>query len=140
MRTHLSAHEVDAWIIGESTSQLADHVRECPDCAAEVERAAGPLLLFGGAVRAFGQQQMRPMGHWTNARNSGWTGLFRFGMAVAVAAMMLLVAVPVYRHGQNTRQAVQDEALLRQVQSELQKSVPAPMEPLAKLMPSDLYR
>jgi hypothetical protein len=36
--------------------------------------------------------------------------------------------------------ATQDDILLRQVESGLARSVPAPMEPLAKLMSSDVSR
>jgi hypothetical protein len=73
----------------------------------------------------------------------GITAWVRWRFAVLVAALLMVIAVPVYRRNEFRRQAAvtsaavtsaQDEILLRRVESGLARSVPAPMEPLAKLM------
>ena len=85
---------------------------------------------------------------WRITAAPGWG--WRIGLAIAALCLLILVQtlVPVYRHRQATEQAArmtvessaQDELLLRQVEREIARSVPAPMEPLAKLMPNDVSR
>jgi hypothetical protein len=142
---HLSEQQIDDWLIGLHPADVEEHLRSCPACADEVSRVAEPLALFGGAVRSWSEEQARPMRPaWRTAVSPGW--VWRVGLALATLWFMILV--PVYRHRQATQQAAaitidaaaQDEALLRQVEQEIAQSVPAPMEPLAKLMPKDLTR
>lgn len=144
MSEHLSPRQIDEWIVNPSNARPADveeHLQSCQACAAEVARVAEPLALFASAVRNWGEEQMGPVhATWraTPAHRWGW----RVGLAIAT--LWLLIAVPVYRHRQATEQAAltaaQDEMLLRQVEREIAQSVPAPMEPLAKLMPNDFSR
>jgi hypothetical protein len=57
-------------------------------------------------------------------------------MRIALAAAAaLMVAAPVYQHHQHAiEMARQDEVLLEQVQAEVSRSVPEPMQPLEKLV------
>jgi biopolymer transport protein ExbB/TolQ len=57
-------------------------------------------------------------------------------MRVALAAAAaLMVAAPVYlQHQRAIETARQDEALLEQVQTEVSRSAPEPMQPLEKLV------
>ena len=145
MNQHLSPQQIDEWVLNpfdtQRPAEVEEHLRSCPACAGEAARVAEPLTLFSGAVRSWGEEQMGPVRGWARVekRNPGW---WRAGLAVAT--LWLLVAVPVYRHRQQTREAAltaaQDEILLQQVERELSQSVPSPMEPLAKLMPNDLSR
>ena len=58
--------------------------------------------------------------------------------AVVVLMVVILAAVPLYLRDRAQRRAAeiarQDEALLEQVQTEVSRSVPEPMEPLTKLV------
>ena len=140
MNRHLSLQQIDAWIIGERAAEVEGHLRSCRACADEVERVAGPLAMFGGAVRSWGQEQMGPARPWGPVENRNVVRAWVWRVGLAVATLLLLIAAPVYRHRQATREAAQDEILLRQVEREISQSVPAPMEPLAKLMPNDFSR
>jgi len=145
MNQHLSLQQIDEWVIGERKPDVEAHLQACQTCADEVARIGGPLTLFRGAVRNWSEEQMGPVRPWVPAGNRnagfGW-GIRRIGLGFAT--LLLLVAAPVYLHRQVTREAAlaaaQDEMLLRQVQSEISRSVPAPLEPLAKLMPDDFSR
>ena len=141
MNQHLSEQQIDEWLIGQRPAEVEGHLRSCQSCADEVERVAGPLTLFGGAVRSWGEEQMGSARVWRPAGKSSFAW-WRAGLAIAT--LWLVIAVPVYRHRQATQEAAltaaQDEVLLQQVERDLSQSVPAPMEPLAKLMPSDLSR
>lgn len=59
-------------------------------------------------------------------------------IAVVAAMFMVVVAIPVYRHRIAQQRASeiarQDELLLRDVQVELSRSAPEPLEPLNTLM------
>jgi len=144
MKQHLSPEQIDGWIIGERTAEVEDHLQSCSACADEVARVAGPLTLFGSAVRSWGEERMGPM-RVSRMAASAPVGWWRLGLAFA--AILLFIAVPVLRHRAaviaahtEAQTAAQDERLLRQVEQEISQSVPAPMEPLAKLMPNDFTR
>jgi hypothetical protein len=53
---------------------------------------------------------------------------------LVAAAVLVIIAAPVYRREEMKRQSAQDELLLRQVEAGISRSVPAPMEKLARLM------
>ncbi len=147
MSQHLSQQQIDNWVIGERSPDVERHLESCQTCAGEVERIAGLLTLFGGAVRSWGQEQMPPMRVSRVTAVTTGAPLRWWRMGLAIATLLFLTAIPVIRHRQVTRVAViaaqtaaQDEILLRQVQQEISQSVPAPMESLAKLMPNDFSR
>jgi hypothetical protein len=143
---HLSSQQISEWMIGERSPKLAQHLQSCPECAEEVARASAAIGAFGSAVRGWSRQQMAAFQVKPAAEDSQryWnTGMFRWQVATASMAALLLAAIPVYRHQhqapQNTAPAavaasVNDEALLRDVEAAVSRSVPAPMEPLDKLM------
>ena len=146
MNPHLTTQEIAEWIAGQKTAAMEEHLRGCEDCAATVERATEPLALFRTSVRALGDRQMgfarfvlpaeRPV-HPANP--------FRWGLAMATAVALMVAAIPVARHFHLVSPAatpvvvptVSDDALLQQVETEISRSVPSTLEPLAKLMSSD---
>jgi hypothetical protein len=138
---HLSDQEIDGWVIGERSPRVEIHLQSCQDCAVRVAQAAEPLTLFRGAVRSWGEEQMNPL---PAVRLHAPATRWRWQIALAIATLCLLLAVPFFRHRQVTREAAltkaQDELLLQEVEQELSRKVPAPMEPLAKLMTNDLSR
>lgn len=145
MNRHLSPEQIDSWLVGERLPEVEGHLQTCGACADEVARMAEPLAMFGAAVRSWGEEQMGPV-PVPRAASTGLTRWWQMGLAFAM--LLLLIAAPVYRHRQVTREAAemaartaaQDEILLRQVEQEISRSVPAPLEPMAKLIPSDLSR
>jgi hypothetical protein len=46
MNSHLSEEQIAEWIAGEKGGEVGRHVRECPECAAQVERTGKAFLLF----------------------------------------------------------------------------------------------
>jgi hypothetical protein len=135
MSGHLSSVEISEWLAGIRASRSERHLAECAGCAAEMERASEPLARFGAATRAWcaAETPVPRLGSVASAvsRRRRFTTM-RVALAVAVA---LLVAAPVYRQHQHTIEtARQDEALLEQVQTEISRSAPEPMQPLEKLV------
>ncbi len=141
MTGHLSARQVDEWLIGERPAEVAAHLAQCPHCAAELQQTSEPLALFGSAVRNWSEQiPARPIRIGADRVGFHWRA------AMACAALLTILAVPAYRYRAivpPTAQpvaAVTDEVLLQQVANGISRSVPAPMEPLAQLMSNDLNR
>jgi hypothetical protein len=150
MNQHLSSRQISSWLMGERTPQAEEHVRGCEQCRAEVARAEAALGLFRDSVRGYAGQTIglyrSPSARaWQTARNDDLPHkrlrLWPAGLAWA-AAILTIVAVPLYRgvHQQRAPQAeavAADALLLEQVDAELSRTVPQPMEPLMKLVSWD---
>jgi hypothetical protein len=143
MSQHLSARQISQWTIGERTPQQEQHVRECPECAAELARLEAALGLFRGSVRHWSGRQSRAeppaIASILPARPSSRIQPMRW--ALVAAALLVLAAVPIYRNVQDRQRQAEiaraDALLLEQVDAEVSRVVPRPMEPLAKLVSWD---
>ena len=143
MSRHLSSREVSQWMIGERTPQQEQHVRQCSQCGAELTRLEASLALFRGSVRNWsdGQSRAEPpaMGSILPVRRGSWAQPLRW--ALVAAALLVLAAVPIYRNVQDRQRQAEiaraDALLLEQVDAEVSRAVPRPMEPLAKLVSCD---
>jgi len=135
MSGHLSSVEISEWLAGIRGPEAERHLANCAGCAAELERAGMPLARFGAGARAWcgaATPAARPELLAPLARRRQRIAGMRVALAAAAA---LLVATPVYyRHQRALETARQDEALLEQVQSDLSRSAPEPMQPLEKLV------
>ena len=142
MSRHLSSREVSQWMIGERTPQQEQHVRQCPECGAEVARMEAALALFRGSVRHWsdGQSRAEPPAVGSILRARGSRAL-PMRWALAAVALLVLAAVPVYRNVQDRQRQAEDARadalLLEQVDAEVSRAVPRPMEPLVKLVSWD---
>jgi hypothetical protein len=142
MSQHLSSQQISRWMIGERTPQEEQHARECPECGAELARLEAALALFRGSVRHWSDGQSRAVppgaGRIALARRSR-TQPIRW--ASVAAALLVLAAVPVYRNVQEKQRQAEiaraDALLLEQVDAEVSRAVPRPMEPLVKLVSWD---
>src|SRR5438105_3325539 len=94
MSNHLSEDQVSRCVIGLSSREEQQHVRDCVECSADVDRFREALLLFGAAVRDRADRQV--VSAAPRRRNQP-----RWGWAIAaVAGIVLIVAVtpPMYKH------------------------------------------
>ena len=144
MSQHLSSQEISQWMIGERTPQQEQHVRQCSQCGAELARMEAALALFRGSVRHWSDGQSRAVppaiGSISPARRGSRIQPMRW--ALVTAALLVLAAVPIYRNAQETQRQAEiaraDALLLEQVDAEVSRAVPRPMEPLVKLVSWDL--
>lgn len=137
MNAHLTSTQISEWMIGDRSPEARRHLERCPECSAEVSKIEGSLGLFRDAM----QEAPVTAAVWkVPARRSPWAFPLR---SIAVTFAVLLLAIipvygPVYRDRQvKAREAEarkQDALLLSQVESELNESIPEPMQPLAKLV------
>ena len=143
MNQHLSARQISLWMIGERTPQQEQHVRECPECGAELARLEASLALFRGSVRHWSDGQVRvprPLAPTRGSRGYPARPL-PVRWALVAAALLVLAAVPIYRNAQDRQRQAEmaraDALLLEQVDAEVSRAVPRPMEPLVKLVSWD---
>jgi len=130
MNEHLSPDQISQWMAGQSSPHVLEHGHECPECAAELARLRDLLALFRGSVvqwTAESQAARKP----EPARRRLRVQPLRW--AVSAALLLVVAAIPVYRQRQSDR-AKADELLLEQVDAEVSRTVPSPMEPLTKLI------
>jgi hypothetical protein len=143
MSQHLSSREISQWMMGERTPQREQHVRECSECGAELARMEAALGLFRGSVRHWssGQSRAEPpaIGSMLPARRGTWAQPMRW--ALVAATLLVLAAVPIYRNAQDRQRQAEiaraDALLLEQVDAEVSRAIPRPMEPLVKLVSWD---
>jgi len=123
--------QVTQWLAGERTPEVRNHLESCRQCAAELAGIEAPLAGFRDSVRRWSARQMSPATIVSpSAAFSGW-----LRVAVAGAALAVIAAVGIHRHNLETAAiAREDEALLEQVATDVSRSVPETLEPLAKLM------
>jgi hypothetical protein len=143
MSQHLSSGEISQWMIGERTPQQEQHVGQCSECGAELARMEAALELFRGSVRHWSGRQRRAEPPAIGSISPGRWGssIQPMRWALAAAALLVLAAVPVYRSVQDRQRQAEiaraDALLLEQVDAEVSRAVPRPMEPLAKLVSWD---
>ena len=133
MSEHLSAERISAWLIGERGAEQRLHLQECTVCRQEVRRMEAALGGFRESVQRWSETEYAAERRLPvrAARRGVGTRSMWVGLAAAVFAIccLLLVRTPQRAVGTGA-----DVALLEQVDAELSRTVPAPMEPLTKLM------
>lgn len=138
---HLSSEEISSVVAGISVSEEA-HVRECADCAQEVERVKDILTLFRGSIREWTDKLDHsefPVHEAIVSRAPGSHAPYRAPMAwvLAAAALAAAVAIPMYQDSRNHEmkaQAERDAQLLDDVNEQLSRRGPLAMDPLMQLM------
>ena len=135
MSGHLSSVEISEWLAGIRAPDAERHLAECAVCAAELERASAPFAQFGAATRAWcaAETPLPRLGSVASVAHR--RRQFRMiRVALAAAAALMAAALVYHQHQRAIEIARQDEALLEQVQVEVSRSAPEPMQPLEKLV------
>jgi hypothetical protein len=127
MNSHLSLEEIHQWLSGERRDEVEEHFRECPACKAELHQLHNALTGFRSSL----EQSPVPPVSYLPVRGTvpRWI--------LATAAVLLLIATPVYWNARQQRAAEQaraDELLLQRIDASLSRSVPTSMEPLMQLI------
>jgi hypothetical protein len=134
MNEHFSPEQISRWMIGERTGQEEEHARLCPDCAAKVAGFESAIALFRESVRECGERYGGAAPKLPARSSRMWS----FRWASVAVALLLLAAVPIYKNSRDQRRQAEmaraDAALMEQVDVEISRAVPAPMEPLVKLV------
>jgi hypothetical protein len=134
---HLSPEQISSAVAGIPIAG-DDHIRNCSECALEVERVQNALTLFRGSVRVWTDKLDHSEFHEAVVSRKARTP-HRPPMAwvLAAAALAAAVAIPIYQDSKNQEmkaQALRDEQLLDAVNAQLSRRGPLAMDPLMQLM------
>jgi hypothetical protein len=134
---HLSSEQVSKVAAGIRIPEDT-HVRNCAECAGEVERVQNVLTLFRGSIRAWTDTLDHSEFHEAVASCQPRSPhRAPIAWVLAAAALAAAVAIPVYQDSkaQELRaQAERDAQLLDAVNAQLSRSGPLAMDPLMQLM------
>ena len=89
MSVHLSSREISQWLAGIQPEEAERHLRECPQCAGEIESLGRTLVLFRESGERWSencQAQPKP------ASASGWMA-GRLASAIAAAVVLAVVLI-----------------------------------------------
>ncbi len=140
MRGHLSSTQISRWIAGDRNPADEQHLRECAQCSTEMARMDALLTEFRSSVVAWSAL------HQDAGAPNRWQALERrpryaggaLWWKLAAAAISIAVAVPIVKHSCDLRREAEayraDIQLWEQVNNQISRRVPAPLEPLMKLV------
>lgn len=137
MSNHLTEDQFAKCVVGQSSFEERKHLAECADCGGELDRFRGTISVFRTAVRS-----------GVDARIASQPGLliqpvaprdpkWRWGLVAATA--FLLAIIPFAGTNRvsppSTQVETDADALMRTVDLQLYRTIPAPMEPVIALLP-----
>jgi hypothetical protein len=131
MIPHLSSEQLSECIMGQPRPIVAKHVEDCPVCRAELVQFREALGEFGGAVRAWSQDQA-DQALAIPARSSR-TVSHQLAWALTIAVVCVIASFVLPRQGGESA-AGADAVLLNQVDAQVSRTAPSSMEPLTKLV------
>jgi hypothetical protein len=104
MNSHLSEEQIAEWISGQKGGEAGQHLRECPECAAEVEGTGKALLMFRDSGYACAE-------YWRTqppVRSQRRVGRWAFAATGAVAMAVLAAAIVLHRPPARQAQSAQE--------------------------------
>ena len=139
---HLTAEQMSARFSGEHNNDVERHLFICSDCETELRNFENTLLSFRTSVRQSSEEQapkFHPEFHLQASARE--IPPLKVMLCWAVAGLLLCLCLvhlgpgdrPV-KPGPESQAASRDVALLRQIDQEVSRTVPGPMEPLTQLV------
>jgi hypothetical protein len=138
MRNHLSSDQFSALTVRAATEDEWRHIDACAECAAKLDRMKDAFSFFRDSVQQWAkanEASVVPNSATVPSRSSS-VKFLQLRWAVLTAALILLIALPIYKRANDHRkaEALEDAMLLEQVNEQLLRRVPEPMEPWMRLL------
>lgn len=144
MKHHLSHEQFAQCFVGEATSAERQHVSECPECRAELERFGRTIASFRTAVRDRVDIRVASPGLSPLPARTASDGSPKWRPALAAAAAILLGIFPFLMTERELPEIPEDaaaetnaNALMDAINLHLLRSVPAPMQPAMAVIPNN---
>ena len=143
MSDHLSEDQFAKCIVGRSTRAELQHIRECPECSVELERFGKTLSLFRTAVRdrIDDRVALHPPDEAPLRRREAGISTLRWAWVTAAIVALVIPLFMSEKKPQKVDEQLSTEtnpvAIMDRVNLHLSRTVPAPMEPMMSLIPSD---
>jgi anti-sigma factor RsiW len=150
MSNHLSEEQLAKCFVGQATHSTDDeqqHLAVCLECSAELERLRSSISHFRSVLtdRVESRLTLQPSLELRPAS----VGDPKWRWALVAATALVLAVMPfagirtdiVPRQAMDTAQRDADaDALMRAVELQLSRTIPAPMEPVIALLPANEIR
>jgi hypothetical protein len=141
MSKHLSKDQIAGCFAGQSTIAERQHIQQCAACGAELDRLASSISLFRNAVRDRVDARVAvhaPAIVFEDQPPVPATPIWKWAMVTVVT--VLLVALPLFitrpqQFVDNTATTTDPDTLMREINVHLSRTMPAPMEPILRLIP-----
>ena len=143
MNDHLSEDQFAKCILGRSTRAELQHIRECPECSIELERFEKMLSLFRTALRDRIDDRVasHPPDETPLRRREAGISTLRWAWVTAAIVALVIPLFMSEKKPQKVDEQLSTEtnpvAIMDRVNLHLSRTVPAPMEPMMSLIPSD---
>ena len=132
---HLCSEQIAECVLGLPDPVARRHLEDCAACRAELAKVREALGEFRGAVRGWSENQARELSISARPSESrSWIAAHQLALALLLAAVCIVASIAVPWYERDRSGAVNDAALLNQVDSEVSRTAPSSMEPLMKLV------
>jgi len=147
MSNHLSQEEFAKCIVGQSAKAELQHIRECPQCSADLEQFNSTLLQFRTVVRNRiddrialhpNMAPLKPATLSIGAWRLAWVGAAVVALVIPLLIGETKSQKPIVQPRLvETSGDTSPDAVMKRVNLHLSRTLPAPMEPMMGLIPSE---
>ena len=140
MRAHFSSEQISRWMAGNPTPDEVPHIRECRQCAAEAARLDSLLAEFRSSVVAWSalHKGAEAPDRWKPLQRRGKVARGALRWSMAATALAIAVTLPICKNLNDRRREAEasraDARLWEEVNHQISRPVPSPLEPLMKLV------
>ena len=132
MNGHLSEDQISKLLSGQATAEECGHSQVCDRCRQQVTQLAETLSILGESVRHWASESKGAAVPADFLRSRPGAPRFRyFRRIAAVAVLAIIVLIPLYWNvpvSPRKTSDAEDAILLEQINAQLSRDVPAPME------------
>src|SRR5262245_832954 len=144
MSDHLSATQFAKAFVEGPAGLEQQHLAECAQCRAELNRLGGAVSSFRLALRERVDGQVESQGTAISIQPARPVARpAKFGWVLGVAAIVTLMLMPLFPRVRESREVIDEanvqtdpDVLMDAVSIHLLRTIPAPMEPMLALVPS----
>jgi anti-sigma factor RsiW len=147
MNSHLSQKQFARCFVGVCTNEEREHLADCAECRAELDSFGNTVSSLRHAIRGRVDAQMeaRPSAVVPVSIPATIPGMRKVRWVVATAAVLLFGMIPFLTSEKpqavtvtsNMPVETSPDALMNAINVHLSRTIPAPMEPMMSLIPSD---
>ena len=145
MNKHLSKNQFARCFVATATTAEQEHLARCAECKAELDRVHRMVSSFRTDVRNRVEARAgQGMVGVTVSRRPLRVGFFASRWAFIAASVVVFAMVPFLAHEEKPQIIIQQpstvtdpNALMDAVNRHLSRTLPAPMEPMMALLPSE---
>lgn len=143
MSVHVSLDQISRFMAGNATPDEVQHVRECGQCAAEAARLDSLLAYFRSSVIAWSalHRDAEIPDRWLPLQRRDRISRRVLRWTMAAAALVFVATLPICDNVNDRRREMEvfreDARLWEEVNAQILRPVPSPLEPLTKLVAWD---